>query len=94
MIRVVDNFFPDPYSIRSKALKAKNPNNYRNYPGQRFSIDSNVCDFVLSLIREHIPHAVISERDLHGMSFNFVDASYVGGVCHADSKFSRYNLIV
>ena len=94
MIRVVDDFFPDPYSIRSKALKAKNPDQYHNYPGQRFLIDSNLGDFVLSLIREYMPHAVISERDLHGMSFNFVDASYVGGVCHADEKFSRYNCIV
>ena len=74
-IQIIDNFFPDPYSIRSKALKAKNPNQYHNYPGQRFSIDSNLGDFVLSLIREYMPHAVISERDLHGMSFNFVDAS-------------------
>ena len=93
-IQIIDNFFPDPYYIRSKALKAKNPDKSRNYPGQRFSIDSNVCDFVLSVIREYIPHAVIAERDRHGMSFNFVDASYVGGVCHADSKFGRYNCIV
>tara|TARA_B100000287_G_scaffold394488_1_gene408572 strand:+ start:314 stop:922 length:609 start_codon:yes stop_codon:yes gene_type:complete len=94
MIRVVDNFFPDPYSIRSTALKAQNPTKHLRYPGERFEIPPNLGDYTLSLIREYDPHVSISERDPHGMSFNFINASYVGGVCHADGGFSRYNCIV
>jgi len=94
MIRIVDDFFPDPFRIRSIALESKYPTRDPNYPGERFAVDNNTRDFALKLMREHLPNATLSDRENHGMGFNFIDASYVAGMCHADQTFSRYNCIV
>ena len=51
MIHICDNFFKDPYSVRSIALKEKYVTERFNYPGLRsFNVPKGIDDEILSYV--------------------------------------------
>ena len=82
MIIVKDNFFKDPYAVRSIALKQKYDNITSNYPGLRsFSVPDRIEDYILSQVKHFAndPYLV-----LQGASFQYVNQDYAEGIFHHD----------
>ena len=100
MIKVVDDFFPDPYTLRQFALGLRNYEVCPNFPGKRFYFrlgDRCDDDFIfLNLIKEH------SNLDLKVVpnfapwigAFDSIDGSYGAGIPHNDIRISKYTCLV
>ena len=89
MIKIVDNFFPDPYLIRRLGLEEKKGETFIQTPGQICEIKGSKKDLIFNIIKKQLPEVTSSDR----MAFNFINDSYCGGMCHSDNKFDDYTCI-
>ena len=100
MIKVVDNFFPDPHFLRQYALGLKNHEVCPNFPGKRhyLRLDKSDAGFIfLNLIDKHVNldlEVSVSPRDLDYYAFDLIDGSYVAGIPHNDVIFCNYTCVV
>ena len=88
MIKIIDSIFSDPYDVRRIALTCRKKLDGDFFPGQRFDIEKKTKSYLFNQINRHIG-GILSYR----MSFNFIDSSYVTGICHADLNV-KYTVIV
>ena len=90
MIHICDNFFSDPYKVRSIAFKGKYIWAY-NYPGLRsYNVPKEVNDEILSYIRYITKNSSLKFYD---SSFQSISQDYDEGIFHEDSE-STYICII
>ena len=81
MIHICDNFFSDPYKVRSIAFKGKYICAY-NYPGLRSdNVPKEVNDEILSYIRYITKNSSLKFYD---SSFQSISQDYDEGIYHMD----------
>ena len=81
MIHICDNFFSDPYKVRSIAFKGKYIWAY-NYPGLRSNnVPKEVNDEILSYIRYITKNSSLKFYD---SSFQSISQDYNEGIFHKD----------
>ncbi len=82
MIYVGDNFFDDPYKVRSIALKQKYITEGFNYPGVRsFSVPEWIGECTLSLVKDLTKDISLK---LLSLSFQSVTKKFGDGIFHRD----------
>jgi len=95
MIQVIDDFFPDPFLIRSESFKCKYFNNKPQYPGKRYESTNEIKNLTLGLLKYHTgENFKISKKDPEGVSFNFINSSFCEGMPHSDHPVADYSCIV
>jgi hypothetical protein len=87
MIKVIDNFFQDPYSIKREAFKSKLKDNYLTHPGTRCVIPKNIENLVLNSLKKELNEDV----KIVECGFDFIDKRYVTGIPHSDSGRNGYD---
>ena len=92
MIHVCDDFFKNPYAIRSIALKEKYSGEGFNNPGfGSRHMDGNISDYMESKVRYLTQDKSL---ELLRCSFRFTTKEYKTGIYHHDGEDSLYNVIV
>ena len=81
MIKIIDNFLPDPYSVRRESFKSKISDNYLTHPGTRKIIPTHIKNLVLTLLKKELNEDIRIDEG----GFDFIDEKYVTGIPHADS---------
>ena len=82
MIYVGDNFFNDPYKVRSIALKQKYITENFNYPGVRsFAVPEWVGEYTLSFVKDLTKDISLK---LLSQSFQSVTKKFGDGIFHMD----------
>jgi hypothetical protein len=87
MIKVIDNFFQDPYFVKREAFKSKLKDNYLTHPGMRCVIPKNIEDLVLHSLKKELNEDV----RIVECGFDFIDKRYVTGIPHSDSGRNGYD---
>ena len=88
MIKILDNFFKDPYSIRKLALSSKFPFTSDEWPGRR----AEVLDPYRIAYSNQYRKFFDEPAELYGMHFQLIDKSWIEGACHPD-LFAKYTVI-
>ncbi len=87
MIKVIDNFLPDPYFVRKESFKSKIKDNYLTHPGTRKIIPTKIENLVLNLLKKELNEDIrVAE-----CGFDFIDEKYVTGIPHSDSGKNGYD---
>jgi len=91
MIHVCDNFFNDPYNVRSIALKQKYITEKFNYPGMRsFSVPEGIADYILSYVRYITKNPSLK---LSSQSFQSITQQFGEGIFHRDLEYNYLCII-
>ena len=91
MIHICDNFFSDPYKVRSIALKEKYVTERFNYPGLRsFNVPKEVSDQILSYVRYLTKN---SSLKLTSSSFQSIMQEFGDGIYHQDRAYDYLCMI-
>ena len=81
-MRIIDNFFADPYRIRKAALESKNWYSDSSWPGYRHLVPEGIVkDYV-----QKIGSVLNEEVYLSDLKFQYVDKSWGTGACHCDHE--------
>ena len=82
MIHICDDFFKDPYKVRSIALKAKYVTEKFNYPGMRsFDVPEEISDNILQDVRYYTKNKSLN---FYKPNFQYVTEDYGEGIFHID----------
>tara|TARA_Y100001963_G_scaffold107374_1_gene148446 strand:- start:48 stop:650 length:603 start_codon:yes stop_codon:yes gene_type:complete len=91
MIHICNDFFSDPYHVRSIALRQKYKTEKFNYPGVRsFNVPAGIGEYILSYVR-HItkdPSLIIANQ-----SFQSVTKEFSDGIYHQDREYDYLCII-
>ena len=83
MIHIVDDFFEDPFNVRSIALKQKYAPERYNYPGVRCrEVPDSIVQHVLSQVRYYTKE---SAGELSNPAFHYVTKEFLSGNFHTDA---------
>ena len=92
MILFVDDFFKDPYKVRSIALKQKYSNEKYNFPGIRsLCISEDINKYILSQIRDYTKNPNLKIRE---SSFQSIGKDFLEGMFHSDKAFADYTAVL
>ncbi len=91
-MRIIDNFFKDPYEVRSLALKSEYfdatlPGQDNAWPGYRSNISPSFKEGYLGKIKSILKE----DLKIDSAYFQWVDKSWVRGSAHFD--FNKYTII-
>jgi hypothetical protein len=86
MIKVIDNFLPDPYLIKRESFKSKIKDNYLTHPGTRKIIPTNIENLVSTLLKKELNENI----KVVDCGFDFINEKYVTGIPHSDSGRNGY----
>ena len=85
---VVDNFFSDPYKIRNMGLKGEYyPSPEFRWPGYRYS---NLSEEFKKHYLDKVDSILNQELNLDTLSFQYIDKSWLNGLCHTDYPPFKY----
>ena len=89
-MRVIDNFFKDPYTVRKLALKQSNydPDPRFKWPGLR----GVVLEPYRTIYNDYYQKFLDESVELSMMRFQTIDKSWGEGACHADAGI-KYTVI-
>ena len=91
MIHICDNFFKDPYSVRSIALKEKYVTERFNYPGLRsFNVPKGIDDEILSYVCYITKNPSLT---LSSSSFQSIMQEFGDGIFHKDPEYNYLCII-
>ena len=54
MIKIIDNFLPDPYCVKRESFKSKIRDNRLTHPGTRKIVPTNIENLVLTLLKKEL----------------------------------------
>ena len=92
MLRVIDNFFSDPYRVRNMGLKGEYYSSDDNrWPGYRWHPPEQFRKFYL----DKVSNILDEELNLTSgnFSFQYIDKSWLDGLCHTDHPPFKYTCI-
>ena len=89
-MQIIDNFFSDPYKIRITGLKGEYfPCHNCLWPGYRWDPPENFRKFYLDKVSN-----ILNEKlSLDYLHFQYIDKSWVCGMCHPDSPPHKYTCL-
>ena len=91
MLMVVDNFFSDPYKIRNMGLKGEYyPSPEFRWPGYRYS---NLSEEFKKHYLDKVDSILNQELNLDTLSFQYIDKSWLNGLCHTDYPPFKYTCL-
>ena len=86
MIKIIDNFLPDPYFVKRESFKSKISDNLLTHPGKRKIVPTNIENLVLTLLKKELNENIrVAE-----CGFDFIDEKYVTGMPHSDMGRDGY----
>jgi hypothetical protein len=86
MIKIIDNFLPDPYFVKRESFKSKIRDNLPTHPGTRKIVPTNIENLVLTLLKKELNENIrVAE-----CGFDFIDEKYVTGMPHSDVGCDGY----
>ena len=88
-MRIIDNFFKDPYKVRNIALKGNylSAENFR-WPGYRWNPPEDFQKFY----RDNLSNILNEKFHISSLRFQYIDKLWVGGMCHRDFPY-KYTCI-
>ena len=93
MIHLEDDFFEDPYSVRSAALKSNyiQPDDY-SWPGYRsWDVPEYITGYILSKVRDIVGDPSLnfdhSKNGYLNSSFQYITKQFGEGIYHGDDPF-------
>ena len=93
MIKIVDNFFKDPYAVRNDALSLQSSfkvDSQIRWPGMRVEVtDHPILEYVAKRIRIDTNSNVRLRQGF----FQLIDTSWTIGTCHADHPDTYSSII-
>ena len=83
MIKVIDNFFDDPYLIRKEALNSQKKDDYLTHPGDRCAVPKYIENYFLKLLQNEMNE----KFSVFECGFDFIGKKYETGIPHSDTYF-------
>ena len=89
-MQIIDNFFDDPYKIRNIGLKGTYYINREfRWPGYRWDPPEEFRKFYLDKVSSILNEKLV----LDYLHFQYIDKSWVCGMCHPDSPPHKYTCL-
>lgn len=96
MIKIIDDFFPNPYEIRSEGIKCDSYKISSSYPGKRHAISDQTKNFIEKKLEKELG----MNLQIQDCGFDFITKEYVTGTPHSDrsnsdkQNFCDYSAVV
>jgi hypothetical protein len=96
MIKIIDDFFSDPYKIRSEGISCNSFSQSQNYPGKRHL----VTDSTKKYIEKKLQIELGFNLEIQEIGFDFITKDYVCGIPHHDKNsdflynFCNYSAVI
>lgn len=85
MIKIIDDFFPNPYEIRNEGIKCNNFKKGIIHPGNRHVVSEKTQSYILKKLKTELN----LNLNMVQSGFDFITKEYVTGIPHFDK--SKHN---